>query len=634
MRILLLALALPQNGLMAQEGRIGNPLRMPAAWSGGSLTAAPTNVAIWPGFSTAVLAINGAVPSPTIRVTRGSNFTARVENRLTNALVMHWHGIVAPANMDGHPKDAVAPGQSYSVDFPVRQRAGTYFYHPHTEPLTGQLVYRGLAGAYIVEDPTEVSLGLPSGDRDVPLLIQDKQMRTDRQLVYAPTMMETMTGFLGNVVLVNGTPDAYLSVETSLYRFRLINGSNARVYKVAFSDDRAFHLIGTDAGLIAAPVQATSVFVAPGERVELLVDFRTNKIGDSVTLRSLEFDAAGMGMGGGHEHHSGMDSMDGLTTSKGADMPMETETAPNVAGMAIDGMPSEMSSHVISAGSDAGHMISTSMISTSMMSTSMMSTSMMATNMMATNMMAQGAAMDIIKFYVDRQGAGTNGIPTTLATIQRHDHAQSRRTRTFILGMTGMVHTINDAAFNMTRTDFTVPFGELEKWEFRNMTDEIHPMHPHGALFQVLDRNGDTNLPPENLGWKDTVLVWPGETVRVLIRFDAYAGVFVSHCHNLEHEDSGMMQNFEVLPARLGITIQTDRLALSYPAIATEYFIESTSSLAAPESWSRVTEPASIQGDTATVTLMPTSGNRFYRLVRPLLQPTQSGGGDPHAGHH
>lgn len=255
-----------------QTSHPGNPLRIPPVWSGGTLTAAPTNQTLWPGFSTSLLAINDSVPSPTIRVQRGSNFTARIDNRLDTNLVLHWHGIIAPPAMDGHPRDAVPPGSNYTVNFPIRQRAGTYFYHPHTEPLTGELVYRGLAGAFIIEDAAEASLGLPTGDHDLPLLVQDKRLRPDRQLVYDASSNDVMTGFLGDTVLVNGTPEAYLSVDKSLYRFRLVNGSNARVYKLAFSDARPFHLIATDGGLLPAPVTVSSAFLAPGERVEILVD--------------------------------------------------------------------------------------------------------------------------------------------------------------------------------------------------------------------------------------------------------------------------------------------------------------------------------------------------------------------------
>lgn len=787
---ILLGFALGLGSASAQDRREGNALRVPPEWTGGVLTAAPATQSVWPGSTTALLAINGSVPSPTIRVQKEQTFTARIENSLTNDLVVHWHGIVAPPSMDGHPRDAVAPGQNYSVSFPVRQRAGTYFYHPHTEPLTGNLVYRGLAGGFIIEDPAERSLGLPSGDHDVLLLVQDKRLRSDRQLVYEPSMMDTMTGYLGDTILVNGTPDAYFSVDRSLYRLRLVNGSNARVYKLGFSDGRSFHVIATDGGLIEAPVRANSAFLAPGERLEILVDFSTNQLGDKVTLRTLEFNAGMMaGMGSGGLGHNGltnssmsMSSMSCLITNMmmgGMDMDgmpltngswtmtcsgmMTMITTTNVMGQGMDGtnvsftgMMSCMVDTNAMGGNGMGEMVFTNstwtMSCTGTVSTitmtnvmgqgmsgtnmgfagtmtcvsgtnamgangmgemvftngtwTMSCTGMMAmmgqansmgsgmdvpdqmrhTNMMTgstpvigmtmmmnggmmgggqgmgsttgggmmpgealggmdmgTNAMGdmtmvstQGLPMDILRFYVDRSTTGTSAsvVPTALSQIPRHDPAQAQRTRTFMLGMNQMTHTINGATFDMNRVDFQVPFGELEIWEFRNETDEIHPMHPHGALFQVLDRNGNTNLPPENLGWKDTVLVWPNETVRVLIRFDAYAGLFVSHCHNLEHEDSGMMQNLEVVP-RLGVARQGNRMALSFPAKVTDHVLEMTSSLGPGATWTQITEAPVVAGDQAVITVPQPSGNRFFRLMgNGKPGPGGGPGGDPHSGHH
>ena len=112
--------------------------------------------------------------------------------------------------------------------------------------------------------------------------------------------------------------------------------------------------------------------------------------------------------------------------------------------------------------------------------------------------------------------------------------------------MGGMTHLINGAIYSLGRIDFSVPWDELEIWEFQNRSDEFHPMHPHGTHFQVLSRSDSTNLPPEDTGAKDTVLLNPNETVRVLIKFDSVAGLFVQHCHNLEHEDAGMMRNYRV----------------------------------------------------------------------------------------
>ena len=149
-------------------------------------------------------------------------------------------------------------------------------------------------------------------------------------------------------------------------------------------------------------------------------------------------------------------------------------------------------------------------------------------------------------FYVDGEGGHRHGVPKRLGRVDPYDPQVVRRTRVFNLGVDGLLHPINGALFDIDRVDFAVPFGELELWEYQNDSDEFHPMHPHGALIQVLERHGMNALPPEDAGWKDTVLVAPGETVRVLIRYDDHDGPFVHHCHNLEHEDNGMMQNLVV----------------------------------------------------------------------------------------
>ncbi len=520
---------LPLTRLRAQSARPGNPLRFPADWAGGSLAVARANLTIWPGYSTAVSAINGGVPGPTIRLRRGEEFAARVQNNLGEPLVLHWHGVLAPERMDGHPGDQVAAGQSYEVRFPVRQRASTCWYHAHTDQLTAEQAYAGVAGFFIIEDPAEVAFGLPSGNHDVPLVFTDKRVNASRQLVYAPSMMDLMSGYLGDVMLVNGTPAAWLSVDRGLYRLRLLNGSNARIYKVALSDGRPFHLIGTDGGLLAAPVSVTSALLAPGQRLEVLVDFSTYATGASVVLKSLSFPGGG-GMMGGPQ---------------------------------------------------------------------------------------QGTEMDLLRFYVDSAATGNASVPATLQPFTPLNPAQARRTRVFTLAMSGMVHTINGQLFNMQRTDFSVPFGDVEIWEYRNTGTEPHPMHAHAALCQVLSRSSAPSLPPEDGGWKDTVLVNPGETVRVLTRFDTHSGVFVHHCHNLEHEDSGMMQNFEVLtPPTLTVRRDGTSVSLSWPEAEQGWRLESSAETSGA-AWDLVAQSPTPVGGRWTLTLSETTGRRFYRLVKP-----------------
>ena len=524
---------LPRS-LRAQSARPGNPLRLPPELSGDTLTVAPANLAIWPGYSTAVQAINGSVPGPTIRVRRGTEFAARVVNQLAEPLVLHWHGLLAPERMDGHPRDAVAPGQSYQVRFPVNQRAATCWYHAHTDQLTAEQAYRGVAGLFIVEDSDEAALGLPSGGHDLPLVLTDKRSNAQRQLTYAPTMMDVMTGYLGDIVLVNGTPEAWLSVDQGLYRFRLLNGSNARIFKVGFADGHPFHLIATDGGLLPAPVQVTRVMLAPGQRLEILVDFSSYAVGGSVLLQSLSFPASGMGgmMGGPR----------------------------------------------------------------------------------------QGTEMDLLRCYVDRAASGAAAPPTTLVPFTPYDRARAQRTRVFTLAMSGMVHTINGQLFNLQRVDFAVPFGDLELWEYRNTGTEPHPMHLHAAHCQVVERSGQAQLPPEDAGRKDTVLVDAGETVRVLVRFDAHPGVFVHHCHNLEHEDSGMMQNFEVLPPPpLAIQQTPGQVKISWPGSAQGFQLEATPWLGAGAAWQPVAATPVSAGGRWEITLTNAAGHHFYRLMKPAF---------------
>ncbi len=462
----------PLRPLLAATPRPGNPVRFPPLWPGGRLAAAPAEFEVWPGYRVPLLAINGHVPAPTIRVRRGHRFAARVENGLGEDLVLHWHGLLSPAGMDGNPRDAVGPGRGYTVDFPIRQPAGTYWYHAHTNFLAGKQVYLGLAGFFIVEDPAERRFRLPSGDHDLPLLIQDKRTHGGMHLTYEPAMMDIATGFLGDAVFVNNTPEAYLSVDRGLYRLRLLNGSNARVFRLGFHDGRPFHLIANDAGLLPAPVAVATIMLAPGQRAEILADFRGHAPGEAVELLSHPFE------GGGHGGEDG------------------------------------------GGGGDEEHVP------------------------------PQGEEMPVMTFYVDHPRGRGGVVPRRLAPFQAYNPAHARRTRVFNLGVDGLFHPINGQLFDISRLDFSVPFGELEIWEYRNLSDELHPMHPHGALLQVLERHGAGALPPEDTGWKDTVLVHPGETVRVLVRYDSYAGPYVHHCHNLEHEDNGMMQNLAALPHR------------------------------------------------------------------------------------
>jgi FtsP/CotA-like multicopper oxidase with cupredoxin domain len=298
------------------------------------LTAAPDDVRILPGEATRVSRFNARVRSgpadtvqasnessylgPTLKLRRGQQVRARFENRLEEPSIVHWHGLDVPESADGHPRLAVRAGRSQDYDFTVTNRAGTYWYHPHPHRRTGPQVYAGLAGLLIVEDDEEAALGLPAGPSEIALVLQDRRFDAGNQLVYPETgqtggggrgpggmrmgrgqqgmggmmaLLEMETGVLGDTMLVNGRVRPALDVEAGWLRVRLLNGSNARVYRLAWTHTRPMHVIGGDGGLLERPVTRRTLTLAPAQRADVLLDLSDLPTDSEVALHSLAFPA-------------------------------------------------------------------------------------------------------------------------------------------------------------------------------------------------------------------------------------------------------------------------------------------------------------------------------------------------------
>ena len=238
----------------------------------------------FPGHLSETFGYDGSYLGPTIRVYRGDDVQVSVANSLAEATTVHWHGLIVAAQLDGGPHQLIAPGATWRPVLPVRQPAATLFYHPHVHGETGRQVYSGLAGVLIVADDDQAALNLPSeyGVDDIPLVLQDRKFENGR-LVLPSGMMNVMEGRRGDTLLVNGTPDAFVRVPPRRIRLRLVNGSNARIYRLSFDDGRPFHWIATDGGLLEAPVELRELDLAPGQRAEILVDFSG---GGSATLET------------------------------------------------------------------------------------------------------------------------------------------------------------------------------------------------------------------------------------------------------------------------------------------------------------------------------------------------------------
>jgi hypothetical protein len=334
-------------------------------------------------------------------------------------------------------------------------------------------------------------------------------------------MSDAMMGLLGDRILVNGQPDVTLPVATQPYRLRLLNGSNARIYKLAWSNGAPLTVIGTDGGLLSEPATFPYVMLSPGERIELWADFSQEAVDSAVKLVSLAYE-----------------------------------------------------------GVEAGTMA-----------------------MMHAPVLPNGAPFDIMTFAVTEAVASSAALPAQLLPVEALSVATASNAaapRPFVFAMDeAMNWTINGRVYEMDQVadDEMVQFGDTEVWELINQMDApvgesasvgggmagmdhsahmghgtgaaaataagspakdfmAHPVHIHGVQFQVLERQVDEaqragwETVKDGLvdqGWKDTVLVMPGERVKIALRFDGYHGVYLIHCHNLEHEDGGMMRNFEIM---------------------------------------------------------------------------------------
>lgn len=441
--------------------------------------------------------------NPIIRIKRGDRFKARLQNDLNEPTIIHWHGLHIPSDMDGHPRQTVAPGGHFDYAFNVPNRAAMYWYHTHAHHISGKQAFFGQAGLYIVDDEEETALRnalqLEPGVNELPLLIQDKQFNDAGELIYTVDPMQQWMGQLGDTIMVNLTPRPQLDITNRLYRFRICNGSNSRIYKLAFIQRGKilpYAIIGTDAGLLERPYTAQQQFISPGERLDILFDASQLRVGDEVLLKSLAFDPLlGGGMAGMGDLMGGVSGLGGTNGSR----------------------------------------------------------------------LDLGAEFEIMKLAVTRDGAATPVVlPSKLSTIERIDTSGAVM-RNVSLSVRRMLWMINGERFEMDRYPLQSRRNTIELWDIQNNADLSmpHPMHMHGFSFQVINRR---NSPDQvrrlaqdtsgrqiaDLGWKDTVLLWPGETVRIAIDFThPHSGdqIFLFHCHNLEHEDQGMMVNHLITSA-------------------------------------------------------------------------------------
>jgi FtsP/CotA-like multicopper oxidase with cupredoxin domain len=471
--------------------------------------------------------------------------------------VTHLHGGRTAAGSDGWTENAVFPGESTLCSYDNDQSATMLWYHDHALGVTRYNIYAGLAGLYVIRDAEEAALGLPAGRYEIPLLIQDRNLDASPDGTLTGRLLHKTTDdtveLFGPFTTVNGVIWPYADVEARQYRFRVLNASNSRTYRLVLLDEHGKNLldrvmqIGTDGGLLDAPVSPPDdgLVLGSAERADLIVDFR--------------------GLGGQR-----------LTLVNAAAAPFK--------GAAFDRPPGT---------ADAEHRVPFPQVMQFRVSPQPADDPFVIPKRLSRFRRING--VDLAAAAVHRM------IALVKHEIDEHDVFMlhellpapapvSGEPMIAIQDESGVIANYRTVAERFEDTvNFMIADGSTEVWHFLNLTKNMHPMHVHLVQFQAIGRDlydvggfdGKTfatkspvrfkkrlELAANELGPKDTIRVNPGERVSIAMKFQGYAGRYMYHCHMLEHEDMDMMRPFVVMPAGamtamgMGPTTNTPRMPM------------------------------------------------------------------------
>jgi bilirubin oxidase len=437
-----------------------------------------------PGEPVATYGYNGDLLGPTLILQQGEQVTLNVTNTLPDLTTTHWHGLHVSAENDGGPHSLIYPNTTWSPSFTVLDRASTFWYHPHGHGLTDYQVSMGAAGMIIVRDPLEAALNLPRtyGLDDIPLILQTKAI-VDGQI-------QLHTG-LDSVVLANGVRNAWKELPAQVVRLRCLNGASERTFLLGFSNGMTFHVIGTDGGLLEAPVALNRLQLMPGERAEVLIDLSLME-GQQFQLMSYASELPNNIIGAA-QVGNGAAVLDGYNDNalNGADFALVTFTVSEPIAIGATSIPA----------------------------------SLVPTN--AFNV----ADVDVTRTFTFQ--------PQTMGPM----------------GMIEGPFLINGALMNMNVINEAVPLGSTEIWDFTNNTMVGHPIHIHDIQFNVLDRNGLPPEPWESGWKDVVFVPSMGgaRVITRFDDFADPDMPYMYHCHLLMHEDEGMMGQFVVVdPSSVG----------------------------------------------------------------------------------
>jgi spore coat protein A len=452
--------------------------------------------------------------------------------------VTHLHGARTGGGDDGWTENAVLPGGTQLSEHPNDQPATALWYHDHAMGITRFNVQAGLAGMYLVRDQEEDRLGLPGGAHELPLVLCDRNLATAADGSPTGELLHKTAGplpFFGPYTLVNGVIWPYAEVRAGWYRFRVLNASNARTYRLHLVDETGARVpdavwqIGTDAGLLGAPVPLPDggLALAPAERADLLVDFgplagRTLRLVDSAPEPYAAAPLAAGARPDAPDPDHRLPEPDVMQFRVGErpvddDFVLPARLAPSYTRLDHDTLPEHMHRMLVLAPNLEG------------------------------------------SFRLWEMQEEVGGCPAGDGVVQ-------------VQGADGRVRTYRRLSQEVDETlNWHVRQDGWEVWTILNLSVALHPVHLHLVRFQALNRQAwdigpfrqaaggtapgapvrwtaDLEVVPGDQGWKDVIQVPSGQQVQIAAQFTGATGRFMYHCHLLEHEDDGMMRPFTVSP--------------------------------------------------------------------------------------
>ena len=464
----------------------------------------------------------GQYPGPTIEAQRDRPIIVQWENHLPPRHIFdidphihgamppapavrtipHLHGARSPSESDGLPEKWFTSGNSARYVYPNSQQAATLWYHDHAIGITRLNVYAGLSGFYLLRDAEEQSMSLPSGDYEIPLLLQDRTLDDSGQLIYSPTwdngdkVPPGVWGpqLFGDLPVVNGAVYPYLDVAPRPYSLRLLNGANSRVFNLFFNLAKrptdipalvSFHQIGTDGGFLPNPVPLNKLLLAPAERADLIVDF-SGLEGKIVTL-SNNAPVPFPGWEMMNPHYPQL-----------YELMQFRVTLPDPGSRKTFSMAPPSSFHRVNE-----------------------TTSTITRDFVLSELMIQGWSMGV---HINGKG---------------YDDAVTEVVKLGSIEKWRFINTTEDAhAMHLHMVQFQI----VQRQGF----------NPVALGKGIVELVGTPRPPAANeAGWKDTAIVNPREALTIVVPFSGFTGRYVFHCHMLEHEDNDMMRPYEVVPEEL-----------------------------------------------------------------------------------